>query len=356
MLNCGMVTIVYNLAMLLVGTVAVGLVVRGRRPVDLLIAGGFAGTVAIVLAGGLSGGSMFDFLRLLSYGLFLCGPLLLVVSAAVLFKPARRTAVACAAAALVIVSVAVDAFWIEPYWLEVTRHTVSSPKASRPLRIVLIADLQTDRIGPYERYVLRRAIEERPDVMLLAGDYLQEYDPIAWEGLRVELNNYLHEIDFDAPLGVYAVQGNTDNRGRWPEVFEGLPVIAVRETTRFDSDDFTITALSETDSFNSRLRVEPADRFHIVLGHSPDFALGDVSADLLLAGHVHGGQVRLPGIGPLVTLSRIPRRWTSGLTGLPGGNHLLVSRGIGMERGGAPRLRFLCRPELAVIEVVPRGR
>jgi predicted MPP superfamily phosphohydrolase len=79
-----------------------------------------------------------------------------------------------------------------------------------------------------------------------------------------------------------------------------------------------------------------------------------VEADLLIAGHTHGGQVRLPGIGPLITLSRVRRSWAAGLTDIGRGRQLLVSRGIGMERGRAPRLRFLCRPELVVLELAPR--
>ena len=75
--------------------------------------------------------------------------------------------------------------------------------------------------------------------------------------------------------------------------------------------------------------------------------------DLLLAGHTHGGQVRLPVIGPPLTLSRIPRAWAAGVTNLPIDRNLVVSRGIGMERGLAPRMRFLCRPELVVVTLEP---
>jgi hypothetical protein len=99
--------------------------------------------------------------------------------------------------------------------------------------------------------------------------------------------------------------------------------------------------------------VGPSERFHIVLGHSPNFALGRVDADLLVAGHTHGGQVRLPWIGPLMTLSAVPRAWAAGTTRLDSGRTLVVSRGVGMERGDAPRLRFLCRPEIVIVEIVP---
>jgi hypothetical protein len=110
-----------------------------------------------------------------------------------------------------------------------------------------------------------------------------------------------------------------------------------------------LQVLSEAASL--RPPVPARDGFHIVPAHRPDFALTRPDADLLLAGHVHGGQVRLPFIGPLITLSNVPRDWAVGLTTLPWGGHLFVSRGVGMERKNAPRLRFLCRPEIAILEL-----
>jgi len=89
------------------------------------------------------------------------------------------------------------------------------------------------------------------------------------------------------------------------------------------------------------------------MGHSPNFSLGEIDADLLLAGHTHGGQVQLPGIGPLLTLSLVPRSWASGLTEISPDQYLLVSRGIGLERGNAPQLRFNCRPELVILDLIP---
>ena len=68
--------------------------------------------------------------------------------------------------------------------------------------------------------------------------------------------------------------------------------------------------------------------------------------------------MRLPGIGPLITFSEVPRSWACGMTeigpaGEAGRRTLVVSRGIGLERGDAPRLRFLCRPELVILDVTP---
>jgi hypothetical protein len=49
----------------------------------------------------------------------------------------------------------------------------------------------------------------------------------------------------------------------------------------------------------------------------------------------------------------VPRAWAAGTTRLDSGRTLVVSRGVGMERGDAPRLRFLCRPEIVIVEIVP---
>jgi uncharacterized protein len=72
--------------------------------------------------------------------------------------------------------------------------------------------------------------------------------------------------------------------------------------------------------------------------------------DLVLAGHTHGGQVVLPLLGPPHTAIRLPRRYAGGLNDY-GGIALHVSRGIGMERGFAPPVRFLCPPEVCVVDV-----
>ena len=115
-----------------------------------------------------------------------------------------------------------------------------------------------------------------------------------------------------------------------------------------------LTGLPLQESFDDNLVIPEQPGFHIVFGHAPDFSLGDVRADLLVAGHTHGGQVQIPGLGPIITYSRVPRGWAAGgATDLGDGRTLVVSRGIGMERMYAPRLRFACRPELVVIDVLP---
>jgi hypothetical protein len=262
--------------------------------------------------------------------------------------------VAFAATALLLV--AADAFLIEPHWLEVTHRRIASPKIHHPVRIVVVADLQCNSLGPYERDVLRRALAEKPDILLLAGDYVE----VAWPRQEVvcrQLHDFLREVGLGTHEKAFAVGGNVDPSD-WPGIFAGLNVTAVASRQTFNVGELQLTCLGLAESDDRSLAVanRAPERFHLVLGHKPNFALGAVEADLLVAGHTHGGQVRLPWFGPLMTLSRVPRSWAAGLTELPGGGKLLVSRGIGMERGYAPPLRFLCRPELAVIELVPDGK
>jgi len=345
--------LVYNLLMLVVDAATI----RSARQSNLAacVGGVFAaGMVAIVLAVAFGGGP-FSIFHLAAYGLFLHGTIVLTGTAVVLSRRHRKTSTASAVVAIGLVAVAVDAFLVEPTWLEVTRIELPSAKIDRPIKVVVLADLQTDRIGGYERDVLRRVMEEDADVILLVGDYLQlrgeQYDEV-----RRQLNDLLHEIGFPGRAKVFAVEGNLD-AGPWPEIFEGLDVTATRTTESFELDDLRVTCLGLWASRQTTTVVDQptSDRYHIVLGHVPSFALGQINADLLVAGHTHGGQVRLPGIGPLMTLSAVPRSWAAGLTELPGGRKLLVSRGIGMERATAPRLRFLCRPQLVVVNLIPQS-
>ena len=344
--------LLYNLAMGAVDAIALFAVSRFRTAWAWRTVGLATALVALVLAVGLAR-EPFAIAGLAAYGLFVHGTLLLAGAAVLLRRRGRVTAVLSASGMAVLLAIAVDAFWIEPTWLEVTRVQLTSRKLTRPLRIVVVADFQAERFGAYERDVLDRVWDERPDLLLWAGDYLHA-DDAAEAALRHEVNAYLRRLDLSPDLGAFAVAGNVDAL-EWPEMFDGLPVRTVDRTSSFAVGPVRVTCLGLHDSFRPDLRVANPDpeQYHIVLGHSPDFALGAIEADLLVAGHTHGGQVRLPLLGPVVTNASLPRRWACGVNLLPGGAWLAVPRGIGMERGRAPRLRFLCRPELMVIELRP---
>ncbi|HEU4407165.1 MAG TPA: metallophosphoesterase [Polyangiaceae bacterium] len=318
----------------------------GRRSLAPLGLAAFALALALLVHPGI-----FDRMRLLSSAAFVHAPLVAAALALIWRRRPGPDAWAYGLAAAALAAVGVDAFFIEPTALEVSRLRVESDKVSRPLTIVLIADLQTDDFGDYERRALSLALAEKPDLVLFAGDYLQP--PRSELGAqRAALRDYLRSSGFGAPLGAFAVRGNVDHDG-WAEAFAGTNVVAFEATRSVDVGEVRVTGLSVEDSFDRSLSLPPSDRFHVVVGHGPDFALGLSEGDLLLAGHTHGGQVRLPLYGPLITFSSVPRAWAAGVTDLSWHRTLVVSRGVGHERGPAPRLRFLCRPELYVLRVEP---
>lgn len=299
--------------------------------------------LGLAAAAPMLGGTVFGSMRALSWGAFLAAPLGLLGSAWLLRSPGS------ALGGLLLAAVGVDAFLVEPTRLEVSHNSVVVDGLTQPMRVVVVADLQTDQVGDFEREALRAALDQEPDLVLFPGDYLQ-LPPDRFIEESVALNQLLHELGFgDVPF--VAVRGDVDRDG-WQESFAGLGGHVLTATSRVSIDGLTITALSPWASRDPDLVIQPVEGPHLVMGHAPDFALTRPPAQVLVAGHTHGGQVQLPLIGPLMTLTRVPRDQASGYTELDWGAHLFVSRGVGMERRDAPRLRLLCRPEVMVIDLL----
>ena len=102
-----------------------------------------------------------------------------------------------------------------------------------------------------------------------------------------------------------------------------------------------------------RLENRPrGDDVRLLVAHRPDVVLRldpFSRVDLVVAGHTHGGQFQLPGIGPLHIASRVPRRVGAGGLNALSGRDIYVSRGVGVERGQAPKLRLGAPPEISLI-------
>jgi predicted MPP superfamily phosphohydrolase len=98
----------------------------------------------------------------------------------------------------------------------------------------------------------------------------------------------------------------------------------------------------------------PTDVPQILLYHSPELMPQAIEQelDLYLCGHTHGGQVRLPIIGPLLTSSHLGRQYVMGLY-RDGRTNLYVSRGVGLEGLSAPRVRLMARPEITLVTLRP---
>jgi uncharacterized protein len=277
-------------------------------------------------------------------------------------QPLRAAAFGLGAAGLV--AVYLDAYRVEPRMLRVRNHVVGATgkeSPSRAIRILHLTDIQTPAIGAHEERALRAGLAYRPDLIVLTGDYVQDaLGRPTEEAAARDLRALMARIAFDAPLGVFATEGDVGPPCR--EVFAATPVRCLVDANAIvdlpDGGTLGITGLSrgrgrERDPawLAWLLSKGPGADHRIVISHSPDFVDAmPVGVDLVLAGHTHGGQVVLPFLGPPVTASRLPRFFAGGLHdfhGIP----LHVSRGVGMERGFAPPVRFLCPPEICVLDV-----
>jgi predicted MPP superfamily phosphohydrolase len=355
-ISAALYTVLYNLVVscLVLGGLSILWRLGKRRTHTLAL--GFAISILAFSVALILGypGSTFGIIHLAAWVCFFHIPAYLVGSGFIFRSQSPQIAIAHLVLAGIILLIGFDAFVLEPHWLEVTRLSIHSNKISDPIRVVVVADIQTDRAGAYEERVMRTALEQNPDLLLFAGDYIQlPWNSDSYDKGVSRLNVILKGFDLELPLGTYAVAGNVDKTGTWSSVFHDLPVVVIDDTASLDLGMMVLTGLRLGDSYNTHLLVSQRDKFHIVMGHSPNFSLGDVEADLLLAGHTHGGQVQLPFAGPLFTLSSVSRDWASGLTEVSPGKTLIVSRGVGMERMDAPRMRFLCRPEILVIDLIP---
>jgi uncharacterized protein len=320
--------------------------------------------VAITLLGLVTGrliaGSLFAAMRFACQGLF--GELVaLAVWLAWTHARARRPdrAAVPVVLALTLMGVYWQAYHREPRQLVVRHHRLDVSRTKGParvLRIVHLSDIQTDEIGAHERRALAEAMRQRPDLIVLTGDYTMS------ERASADFRHLIRAEGFAAPLGIYAVPGDVADDS--PKLFAGLGVTWLENRHVVvplpDGRSMAIlglgTAMSRTLNTRALVRLVeamPRADVSLVLGHSPDFIselAGRVSIDLALAGHTHGGQVVLPFFGPPMTLSRLPRRYAGDLNdydGIP----IHVSRGLGMEGGTAPRIRFLCPPELCVLDL-----
>jgi uncharacterized protein len=253
-------------------------------------------------------------------------------------------------------------FWIEPHRLKVTYQKLTSSKLHNitPLRVLHLGDLHIERITDREKALNELVESLHPDLILFSGDvlnisYLQ--DERAWQDARKVISCW------KAPLGVFAVSGSSavDIPANMPALMEGLPVHWLRDEKvriNFGQDHLELVGVSCThrpylDGPRLDNLMEHANGdFNLLLHHSPDLAAYACNAgiDLQLSGHTHGGQIRLPLYGAIVTGSLYNKKFESGRYQVRDMT-LYVTHGIGMEGCAAPRVRFLCPPEIILWEI-----
>ncbi|MCS7283882.1 MAG: metallophosphoesterase [Anaerolineae bacterium] len=281
-----------------------------------------------------------------------------------ILSPTLPMAIGTALLQISLTAVQVYATWVEPFRLTVTPLEIPSPKlqSGEPLRILHLSDIHFEGWTPREHHLLETARALSPDLIFLTGDYLN-LSSVDNDTAREGARDLLTQLASIAPT--YAVIGSppVDRPDIVPAIFAGLPIawlideiadveikghhlrlIGVRCTADHRRDGERLRRLWDETKSGEGLA------FRILLYHSPDlFPLAaELGIDLHLAGHTHGGQLRLPLFGAIFTSSAFWKRYEAGL--YKGGESILyVSRGIGVEGKGAPRARFLAPPEIVLV-------
>ncbi len=236
-------------------------------------------------------------------------------------------------------AVAADALWVEPKWFKVRKLKLAQGQPTH--RFIHFTDLHHKGDRDYLRSVVKAINAQSPEFVCFSGDIIEdaEFLPEALELFQ----------QIKSPL--YGVPGNHDY---WSHAdFKVISEAFAKTGGRWLLDesvsaaDDKVNIVGATCSKTPQLSLNSAQK-NVVLFHYPDWVdkLGGYKFDVALAGHSHGGQVRIPFYGALITPYGVGR-YELGLFRTASGP-MYVGAGLGWFY---LNLRFNCRPEITVIEI-----
>jgi len=264
---------------------------------------------------------------------------------------------------------------IERRWYRIVRRRLDILPTTGPEQLTVLHLSDLHFVDGERRKARFLASLPEADVTVVTGDFLAEPEAVetsvtAVRATRGRLASWfvLGSNDLYAPrplnpLRYFIPHGSRRARlaqpGRWPELVELLEADGwhrldnTRREIDLDGLPVELAGLHDAHIWRADLRVLPRrepERFGIAVMHSPNSAPEAAACgyELLIAGHTHGGQVRLPLVGALVTNCALPPRLVSGVIRI-GGAVMSLSQGLGTSKY-AP-FRFWCRPEAVLLEL-----
>ncbi len=272
--------------------------------------------------------------------------------------------------------------WWESTALEVTERRLripDLPPGLEGLRILHVSDTHFPASGDSVGRFLERVWHLDYDLICCTGDYVET--AAGWDAAADALTQ------LRAPFGVYATLGAHDycppirtfdewcafnvdhvlgsprrfvNPQPFVERLEAAGIVVLRNEWRsleIAGEQVRIGGAGDDSARMARLEsaLQPAGGFSMLLTHAPDAALRlpDPAAggpSLVLCGHTHGGQIRVPGWGAPLRHSRLVSRQQAAGLFAAGGAQVVVSRGFGTAH--VP-LRLACRPEIGLLTLTP---
>jgi uncharacterized protein len=253
-------------------------------------------------------------------------------------------------------------FYVEPFMLSDSIMTLETNKIAQGehLRVVQVSDIHVERLTRREYALIRHVNALNPDVVVVTGDYPNLSfinDATTWDQITYVISH------FKARYGVYLINGSNEDPQKVRVLAKNSGAIALTDTVKhitWSGGQLAIMGVNDmhyhrppVEDFLALSQEVTADECVILLHHTPDLA--EVAykqpVDLYLAGHTHGGQIRLPIYGAVFTSSIFGKKYEMGLYTLQNMT-LYVNRGVGMEGMDAPRARFLAPPEVAVFDLL----
>lgn len=245
---------------------------------------------------------------------------------------------------LIITFISFYSFYYCPNDLEITHHKRIYNKGKNYIKIAQITDLHTTGLGTIENKLIKSLKNEKPDLIVITGDIATPNGNL--EGYEEVLSQ------IKAPLGVYFVNGNWEY---WSPI-KDLEKLFIKYNIKYLNNNIVKLKsglnLIGFDDIEGSPEIKIIDNIqkaslNIALFHSPVFFKSIPKyIHLSLAGHSHGGQIKVPLIGALWTpngTDKYNEGWFKNEE-----SELYVSRGIG---NSILPIRFNCRPELAIFEI-----
>ncbi|MBR3607865.1 MAG: metallophosphoesterase [Lachnospiraceae bacterium] len=254
----------------------------------------------------------------------------------------------------------------------VVSYEISHEKIKKPYTFVVLSDLHNKVYGKNHEKLIRAIEKEQPAGVLIAGDLLT-----AKPGYPLHLAlDLLEQLAPKYPI--YYGMGNHEARlFLYPEVYgtmgadyeeklKGLGISLLRNESRSLGEDLVITGLDmkreyykrfkkttmTTEYLKKTLGEKNKDKFQILLAHHPDYfqEYSSWGADLVLSGHVHGGMVRLPFLGGVISPAlRLFPKYDGG-SFEEKESRMILSRGLGMH---TIPVRLFNPGELVVLKLSP---
>lgn len=269
----------------------------------------------------------------------------------------------------ILILVCLASIWVSYNWLTVSHFTVQSSKISEPFRIILISDLHEHQFGRGNEKLAEKIREQSPDIIIIDGDMINGDSENA--DTAVELVRALKET-----ASVYYSFGNHEysymeaGHEDLTEELEAAGAVVLNYQS-IDIDvkgnpvrlgglyEYGFETGMQSEEENERAvpyleEYADTDRYLIMCAHRPEsFYPWDMAdqwgIDLVLSGHLHGGQVIIPGVGGLYnSLDGFFPKFDYGQYKL-GDSDMVITRGLGSNPKMLPR--FNNPPEIAVVEV-----